>query len=178
MRRVILVTAEACILTLLAVFTCEADYITASNGLRLRTSPAASGEVVEILPYGTEVDVEYRVNPYGDEWLKIDGGYVKAEYVSGENPFDGYEYMGDWHITAYAYTGSPCANGNYPQTGYTIACNSLPFGTEVYIDGIGFRTVEDRGPEWLGSEWADVYMGDVQSCVNWGSQSRGVWLVK
>ena len=86
-------------------------------------------------------------------------------------------YTGTWRITAYAATGNPCANGNYPQTGYTIACNSLPFGTEVYIDGVGFRTVEDRGPEWLGSEWLDIYMGEVEPCVQWGDQYRDVYVV-
>ena len=85
------------------------------------------------------------------------------------------EPLGTWRITAYAYTGSPCANGNFPTAGYTIAHNSLPFGTEVYIEGVGYRTVEDRGPEWLGSEWCDLYLGDTDSCIQWGgSVPRGL----
>lgn len=86
--------------------------------------------------------------------------------------------IGTWRITAYAYTGSPCANGNYPTTGYTIACNSLPFGTQVYIEGVGYRTVEDRGPEWLGSYWCDLYLGDVSECIQWGDQYRDVYIVE
>ena len=85
-------------------------------------------------------------------------------------------YMGEWHITAYAYTGSPCANGEMPEAGRTVACNSLPFGTEVYIDGVGFRTVTDRGPDSMGSEWIDLYLGDHDECVQWGSQYRKVWV--
>ena len=86
-------------------------------------------------------------------------------------------YLGNWHITAYAATGNPCANGNYPSTGYTIACNSLDFGTQVYIEGVGVRIVEDRGPGWLGSEWCDLYLGDYSLCVAWGSQYRDVYLI-
>ena len=88
------------------------------------------------------------------------------------------EPLGTWRITAYAYTGSPCANGNYPSVDYTIAHNSLPFGTEVYIEGVGYRTVEDRGPEWLGSEWCDLYLGDTDSCIQWGDQYHEVYLVE
>lgn len=86
--------------------------------------------------------------------------------------------LGQWRITAYAYTGSPCANGNYPTAGYTIACNSLPFGTRVYIEGVGELVVEDRGPTWLGSDWCDLYLGDVSECIQWGDQYRDVYIVE
>ena len=111
-------------------------------------------------------------------YLEDKNGYVCADYLSLENPLDGMELLGTWRITAYAYTGSPCANGCYPSAGYTVACNSLDFGTEIYIDGVGFRTVEDRGPSWLGSEWCDLYLGDYWECVQWGNQYRRVWMVK
>ena len=88
------------------------------------------------------------------------------------------ELLGTWRVTAYAWTGNPCANGNYPTTGYTVACNSLPFGTQIYIEDIGIRVVEDRGPAWLGSEWCDLYLGDYNSCVQWGNQYRRVYRVK
>ena len=148
----------------------RADFVTAPSGLRVRKEPSTEADILEVLPYGTKIEGETE----GD-WIRLENGYVSAEFV-GEDL--GMEYLGEWRITAYAYTGSPCANGNYPTTGYTIACNSLPFGTEVYIEGVGIRTVEDRGPEWLGSEWCDLYLGDYNSCVNWGSQYRGVWRVK
>ena len=56
----------------------------------------------------------------------------------------GMTYLGTYTITGYTWTGDPCANGNYPTVGYTVACNSLPLGTVVYIEGIGTRVVEDR----------------------------------
>lgn len=86
----------------------------------------------------------------------------------------GLVYIGDYMITAYEWTGNPCANGNYPSEGYTVACNDLPFGTEVYIDGVGWRVVEDRGGG--GEGWMDLYLGDVDSCYEWGVQYRGVYV--
>lgn len=112
-------------------------------------------------------------------WLRVEGGgYVNGDYTQDADPFAEMEFLGDWRITAYAETGYPCANGNYPTKDYTIACNSLDFGTQVYIDGVGIRTVEDRGPQWLGNEWCDLYLGEYTDCVQWGDQTRKVWRVK
>lgn len=104
-------------------------------------------------------------------------GYCHGDYVQSENPFEAMEYLGNFQITAYTASGNACANGNYPTDGYTIACNSLPFETEVFIKGVGFRTVEDRGPSYMGSEWCDLYMDNYDACVQWGSQHRDVYLV-
>lgn len=87
------------------------------------------------------------------------------------------DYIGDFACTAYAYTGNKCASGVYPLEGRTIACNSLPFGTVVYIEGVGIRIVEDRGAKWHDDKWLDIYMGDVESCYEWGIQERGVWIL-
>lgn len=112
-------------------------------------------------------------------WLRIEGGgYVNGDYTQDADPFAEMEFLGDWRITAYAETGYCCANGAYPTVGYTIACNSLPFGTEVYVDGVGFRVVEDRGPAWLGNAWCDLYLGVYEECIAWGDQTRKVWRVK
>lgn len=87
-------------------------------------------------------------------------------------------YLGQFEITAYEETGNNCANGNYPTVGHTIACNSLDFGTVVYIDGVGERVVEDRGGSYHGDNWIDLYLGDVDTCYQWGIQYRDVWLVE
>lgn len=96
--------------------------------------------------------------------------------VSEEVP--AMEYLGTFQATAYEWTGNPCANGEYPTEGYTIACNSLPLGTEVYIEGIGYRVVEDRGAGWHGSDWLDLYMGDEASCYAWGVRPVDVYIVR
>ena len=88
------------------------------------------------------------------------------------------EYLGSFDATAYEWTGNPCANGNYPTEGYTIACNSLPLGTEVYIEGIGYRVVEDRGADWHVYNWLDLYMGDEAACYEWGVRTVEVYVVR
>lgn len=87
-------------------------------------------------------------------------------------------HIGEFYITAYAATGNPCANGNYPTVGKTIACNSLPMGTKVYIEGVGERIVEDRGASWHANNWIDLYLGETQTCIDWGKQSLDVYILK
>lgn len=95
---------------------------------------------------------------------------------SGEN--GPYRYIGTFEATAYEWTGQPCANGNYPTEGYTIACNSLPLGTVVYIEGLGERVVEDRGADWHGDDWLDIYLGDEAACFEWGVRAVEVYIVE
>ena len=97
-----------------------------------------------------------------------------VEYAS-EEP-GGMTPLGNYQLTAYEWTGSPCANGNYPTEGYTVACNSLPLGTKIYIEGYGTYTVEDRGG--MGSNVIDIYLGDAGECVQFGRQNAQVYIVE
>lgn len=90
----------------------------------------------------------------------------------------GLIYLGTYEITAYEWTGNPCANGNYPSEGYTVASNYFDFGTTLYIDGVGYVVVEDRGASWHSDYWLDLYLCDVGACYEWGRQYRDVWLVQ
>lgn len=179
MKRAIITALLTLILS--APAAAEIKYVNSENGLRLREACSPQAEILTVMPYASEVDEVARQKLGGRTWVKAeyDGnvGYCLADYLSSANPLDGAQYMGIWRITAYAYTGSPCANGQYPTVGCTIACNSLPFGAMVYIDGVGIRTVEDRGPEWLGDAWCDLYLGDTAECVAWGDQMREVWVI-
>lgn len=103
---------------------------------------------------------------------------IDPEEIAEESPEEELEYLGTFEMTAYEWTGNPCANGNYPEVGYTVACNSLPLGTTVYIEGVGYRVVEDRGAEWHSSNWMDLYLGDVDSCYQWGIRSVEVYIVR
>lgn len=94
---------------------------------------------------------------------------------SAENTPENMTYLGDYQLTAYEWTGNPCANGNYPTEGYTIASNTLPIGTRVYIEGIGERTVEDTGG--MSGNTIDIYMGDPGTCVQFGRQSGAVYII-
>jgi 3D (Asp-Asp-Asp) domain-containing protein len=82
--------------------------------------------------------------------------------------------IGWYELTAYEATGSPCANGNYPTVGYTVACNSLPLGTRIHIAGYGDYVVEDTGG--MGGGVIDIYLGDSASCIQFGRQSAEVFI--
>lgn len=160
-------------------------YVDSESGLNMRSEPSTEAEILGKLNFGDQIEIIKDVELFGTEWRKFwwennDGisqcVYVCTDGLSTTNPMENFTYLGNWHITAYTHTGNACANGNYPMAGYTIACNSLDFGTKVYISGIGFRVVEDRGPGWLGSSWCDVFMDSYNECIVFGSQYRDVWM--
>lgn len=86
-----------------------------------------------------------------------------------------FGYIGSYTLTAYEWTGNPCANGNYPTCGYTAACNSLPLGTRIYIEGMGEYVIEDRGG--MDDSVIDIYMGDYDSCIQFGVQYADVYII-
>jgi len=65
-------------------------------------------------------------------------------------------YIGTYRCTGYVATGNACASGVMPESGVTIASNSLPMGTRVYIEGIGERVVQDTGG--MSSNVIDVFV--------------------
>lgn len=157
--------------------TAKDAYVNSNNGLRVRSGAGTKYEILTVLQNRTKVKVlgtsgDWKKIVYGAEHAFVHGDYLieETENVTGN-------YLGKWEITAYQWTGFPCANGSYPAVGYTIACNSLPFGTKVYIDGIGERVVEDRGGAYHPDKWIDLYLGDYDSCINFGIQYLDVYLI-
>ena len=102
------------------------------------------------------------------------------QHLEAEEPTETDRYhslpLGHYTLTAYEWTGNTCANGNYPSKGYTIACNSLPIGTRVWIEGYGEFTVEDRGG--MAYNVIDIYLGDYDECIEFGVQEADVYLIK
>jgi 3D (Asp-Asp-Asp) domain-containing protein len=82
-------------------------------------------------------DIETRLNEIEDELNKW-SLYEATAYASLDpNAKEGMCYEGDPRITA---SGAPVVPG------VTVAAGKdLPFGTELYIHGIGKRIVQDRG---------------------------------
>ena len=85
------------------------------------------------------------------------------------------EFIGTYELTAYEWSGKTCANGNFPTTGYTVACNSLPLGTRIKIKDYGEYTVEDRGG--MGGNVIDIYLSDYNSCINFGRRVAKVYII-
>lgn len=104
---------------------------------------------------------------------------IKAKEIYPEElkeiPEASRTYLGVYELTAYEWTGNPCANGNYPSCGYTVASNTIPLGSRIYIEGYGEYVVEDRGG--MAGNVIDVYMGDYESCIQFGRRSANVYLI-
>ena len=60
------------------------------------------------------------------------------------------------------WAGGPTASGVMPTVNHTVAVSSdIPFGTRVYIEGLGYYTVEDRG---VGRGCVDVFCNNHEEC--------------
>lgn len=89
-------------------------------------------------------------------------------------------------FTAFAYcscpkccgqwSGGPTASGTMPEAGRTVAADwaVLPAGTEVYIEDLGWRVVEDTGSGITGDK-LDIYMESHQAALAWGIRELEVW---
>lgn len=91
-----------------------------------------------------------------------------------------------WQITFYC----PCeiCNGKWPGVAATghrlddgiVACNILPIGTVVHIDGFGYRIVMDRGAKkyFDNQKHIDIYVGDHERARQMGVQWRKVEVIR
>ena len=91
-----------------------------------------------------------------------------------QSAVDGLVPYGVMELTAYEYTGNCCADGSEPVVGWTAACNSLPLGTRVYIEGYGDYMICDRGG--MSGSVIDLYMGDPDACIQFGRRSAMVYI--
>lgn len=75
-------------------------------------------------------------------------------------------------ITMYCDTGNRTASGKWPQPGMVATISrSIPFGTKVYIEGLGTYVVEDRIGH--GSEF-DIFTHSCAEANRFGRQHRRV----
>lgn len=52
----------------------------------------------------------------------------------------------------------------------------MPFGTKIYIDGVGERIVQDRGGA-IKSNRIDLYFDSHQEALNFGRQTKEVTIL-
>lgn len=123
--------------------------------------------------------------------------YIASEYLTDKEPKvhvseeieeTDLVYLGKFKITAYC--GGVCCNGKWagttstgvsPKDGRTIAVAPwvIPYGSKVYIDGVGYRTAEDTGGfANRNSQQIDLYMSSHNATGSWGVQYRDVWIEK
>ena len=151
---------------------------------------------------GVEIDDVSRDSEPISEGTDIDG-YVEDEVCTdeaeeagdegtAEEPEQGYteveaepvmEYLGNWTVSFYCscseccgeWSGGPTASGVMPSAWWTAATADLPFGTVLYVDGLGEFEVQDRGTDY---GWLDVFVGSHDEALSLGLQTRSVYIVR
>lgn len=104
----------------------------------------------------------------------------QAERVQEETA-PAMEYVGDYRVTAYAYYEGGeenyfTASGANPVPYYTVATgDEFPFGTVLYIEGIGYVEVQDRGG--FGEGIIDLHIGDTPMS-EFEDTTRAVYIVR
>jgi len=102
--------------------------------------------------------------------------------------------LGEYTITAYCPCEICCgiwaknrpngivygAAGIELQEGYSVAAPGLPFGTILYIEGLGEYVVEDRPASWVAEKYdgkiIDIYFLSHDDALEFGLQHRTVYL--
>lgn len=119
--------------------------------------------------------------------------YIRDGDSLGANVWDSINAnpLGLFEITAY--TAGPESTGktpDHPEYGitfsgkrvkenHTIAADLsiLPLGTVLFIEGVGIRTVEDKGGAIKGNK-LDLYIEDLDAALTWGRRTREVYLIE
>lgn len=96
------------------------------------------------------------------------------------------EYAGEFEITYYCPCAKCCgktdgitASGTLAIEGQTVSADwdLFPPGTQIYINGIGYRVVEDKGGAIKGNR-LDVYMDSHEAALEAGRHMADVWIVE
>lgn len=123
-----------------------------------------------------EVDILYEPEPEVEplpEYISEPSTEPTTEIVQQSD--NSMELVGYFELTAYTHTGNPMANGQMPYCG-AVACNSIPLGTTIYIEGYGTYVVCDTGG--MGGGVIDIFMDSYDECINFGRQGANIYIVR
>lgn len=128
-------------------------------------------------PQTTDIDPYWFLPPHKRPVAEetIEPAVTYSEPVQTASGGDTMTYAGCYELTAYIATGNPCASGVYPTVGRTVACNSIPMGTTVYIEGYGTYVVEDTGG--MGGGVIDMFVGSYDEAIQFGRRTAEVYIV-
>lgn len=106
-------------------------------------------------------------------------------YPSDPSPEVSYISLGVWTITAYCgceiccgeYSDGFTASGTIPRADHTVACNTLPFGTLLLINGKLYE-VEDTGSPEHEANWIDIYFNTHDEALEFGVKELEVYLAE
>lgn len=133
-----------------------------------------------------------------DVLLETDGAYIEqysevpeSDYqeviLPYEEPADGYSenltYLGEFTATAYCSCVECTSDGNgytasgtIATEGRTVACNILPLGSRILVNGSEY-VVEDTGWTPYGDAWLDFYFDSHDAALAFGVQTVDVYLI-
>ena len=131
----------------------------------------------------SSVQREYEIN----ELLEMD--LANAQEIIYNLKDTEYElvYMGDYKLTHYCVekhehicgTGTGLtATGTQVTAGRTVAVDPsvIPYGTEIYIEGYGWRVAEDCGSAVNGAH-VDIAVNNHDQAMAMGTTTGGVWVL-
>ena len=132
---------------------------------------------------------EWRLEKEVCEWYRDDEEEPQTEETAEEITYEeepevyetttegdaGMYYYATLELTAYIATGNPCADGAYPQVGYTVASNDPALWHRwIHIDGYGDYYVHDTGG--MASNVLDVFVGSYDEAIEFGRRTADVYV--
>lgn len=124
-------------------------------------------------------------------WLTMSMFYAETTWAAevGVAPTEAVQEpelipLGKYKITHYCPCRSCSGKWGYQtesgarcEEGLTVAVDKrvVPLGTELYIEGYGFRVAQDTG---VRGEWIDVFYEDHTLCKKLGVKYKQVYIVK
>lgn len=148
------------------------SYKYTNTEVNYRSAPDDNANIIEVLSINTLV---FSTNEINNEYVKCEigktEGYIHLDYLADEKietPI--YSYLGEYKITGYKMfdpsenggrSDGLTASGVIGEPGHTVAMKNIPFGTRIYIKGLGEYVVEDRG---VGSGVVDIACWSSDEC--------------
>ena len=134
---------------------------------------------------------EWRLEKEVCEWYRDDEEEPQEEETAEEITYEeeepevyetttegdaGMYYYATLELTAYIATGNPCADGAYPQVGYTVASNDPAlWHRRIHIEGYGDYYVHDTGGMGIGT--LDIFYGDdYDGAIQFGRRMADVYV--
>jgi 3D (Asp-Asp-Asp) domain-containing protein len=124
-----------------------------------------------------------RVSEAVESWPGVTETVIETEAVKAaatETTEAAMRSLGQFTVVAYYKGGNGLltATGVQCQEGVTVAVDPkvIPYGTRIYIEGIGERIAQDCGG--FRGNVVDVYFPDRKTCVDFGKQKLEVWIIE
>ena len=163
-------------------------YVTASN-LNCRINPNINSKIITTFPKGTELQV---VSSNGMWWEvcnnKIEG-WCHSKYLSTNKSVKTSKgkHLGSFKISYYTCSASENGGWNVTSRGHKLTdvvgtCIAvdpkvIPYGTKVYIEGVGYRTAMDCGGSIKGNK-IDVLVRSKKDIPKKGVHYANVYYAK